>query len=783
MGNYERLKEAIKAVVKTNGKQEITGQVMQDALLAITSSFGQGALFAGIATPETNPLTPDQNVFYLASQSGVYPNFNSLSVNEDEIVVFSLSNGQWTKQLLSLGGGGSVTIVNEPDEEDLTTVPQTADKNVIRFKNRLYDEANASGKGYKILRKYWKEVNGVRKNILTQDMINDANTIYEIRYDFDLNGAEIQIKEGCVLNFVGGSLNNGTINFNNAKIISVGNNVLNDISLKGNYNGDFNVKWFNIDETKSCTLYLQNAINIIQGTKNTLYIPNGVYLLTPQENAGIKYHLLISDSITVIGEDKYKTILRRVLPDLSNPQQANYGDNNEYGHLIEIKSTPQSEKFNLYFKGMTLDGNQNWEHLKWGNLKDKLIHINGDRIVDRLDYINLNCINNASEACYNVAYRNNTVTRFINCTFKNNGGSSGNSGGDDVIYNNCEFINANIEHSWSPYGQDGTLIVENCSFKNRFDNFLSSNFQLDRPDTFSKNKKVLIRNNIFYIESQYYENYVQHFEKVGNKVIIVSQAELVNINNNYFYNVGFNTNYGGSIISEDIQYKFVKECNFYNNNIIGDSAIVLARETLIKFYNNTFSSIFIKNRANLYEYNNMILRTIKDASISSEFKVNLKKEQLYSIAIGVKEVKANLNVTVLIIRQSTGKTVFNKILPFSDNKKNIVNIKTLDDASAYIIRTIANIQTSLEITVHEDVYEGSDYLTTTCEGLTKYRDKEFFVWDGAKWVVVLNINNKIGETNQRPQNIPIGFQYYDTTLKKYIVWNGTEWTNMDGTTL
>ena len=28
-----------------------------------------------------------------------------------------------------------------------------------------------------------------------------------------------------------------------------------------------------------------------------------------------------------------------------------------------------------------------------------------------------------------------------------------------------------------------------------------------------------------------------------------------------------------------------------------------------------------------------------------------------------------------------------------------------------------------------------------------------------------------------------GYQFYDTTLKKYIVWNGTTWTNMDGSTL
>lgn len=283
MGNYEQLKEAIKAVIKTNGNQEITGQVMQDTLLAITSSFGQGALFAGIATPETNPLTPDQNVFYLASTSGVYPNFNGLSVADGEIVVFSLSAGQWVKQLLSLGGGGSVTTINEQDEEDLTTVPQTAEKNVIRFKNRAYDEANASGKGYKILRKYWKEVNGVRKNILTQDAINDANTIYEIRYDFDLNGDEIQIKEGCVLNFVGGSFRNGTITFNQTIIDATLYQIFYNVTTKGYSPSDCQVEWFGAkayNKLDTEFTYSSDAVqNALDSCFNNIYFNVGVYYI------------------------------------------------------------------------------------------------------------------------------------------------------------------------------------------------------------------------------------------------------------------------------------------------------------------------------------------------------------------------------------------------------------------------------------------------------------------------------------------------------------------------
>ncbi len=48
-----------------------------------------------------------------------------------------------------------------------------------------------------------------------------------------------------------------------------------------------------------------------------------------------------------------------------------------------------------------------------------------------------------------------------------------------------------------------------------------------------------------------------------------------------------------------------------------------------------------------------------------------------------------------------------------------------------------------------------------------------------------NVNpiRNTGTTAQRPTGVKEGYQYYDTTLKKYIVWNGTEWTNMDGTNL
>lgn len=50
------------------------------------------------------------------------------------------------------------------------------------------------------------------RNLLTPIMMNQPNTIYEIRYDFDLDGESIEIQEGTVLKFEGGILRNGKIN-------------------------------------------------------------------------------------------------------------------------------------------------------------------------------------------------------------------------------------------------------------------------------------------------------------------------------------------------------------------------------------------------------------------------------------------------------------------------------------------------------------------------------------------------------------------------------------------
>lgn len=141
MGNYEQLKQAVADVVKSNGNQEITGDILQNTLLTIISTVGSGATFAGIATPTTNPGTPDQNVFYIASEDGIYSNFGNV-VLENEVAIFTNGNGIWQK------GKTGIATYKQVSELEYKSIPSIIEiikpyNNWIRDKYNLgYCDAN-----------------------------------------------------------------------------------------------------------------------------------------------------------------------------------------------------------------------------------------------------------------------------------------------------------------------------------------------------------------------------------------------------------------------------------------------------------------------------------------------------------------------------------------------------------------------------------------------------------------------------------------------------------------
>ena len=87
MSNYNSLKTTIDANIKQNGRQEITGPILNSVLNQMVTTLGAGYQFAGVATTATNPGSPDAKVFYIANGKGKYEKFGGLEVTEDEVVV------------------------------------------------------------------------------------------------------------------------------------------------------------------------------------------------------------------------------------------------------------------------------------------------------------------------------------------------------------------------------------------------------------------------------------------------------------------------------------------------------------------------------------------------------------------------------------------------------------------------------------------------------------------------------------------------------------------------
>lgn len=101
MANYANIKATINAQIRQNGNEEITGPVLNSVLNAMVGSLGKGFTYMGLATPSTNPGTPDENVYYLAD-TGEYPYFNGAVVPSGMYGVFRY-NGTWTTELVSVG--------------------------------------------------------------------------------------------------------------------------------------------------------------------------------------------------------------------------------------------------------------------------------------------------------------------------------------------------------------------------------------------------------------------------------------------------------------------------------------------------------------------------------------------------------------------------------------------------------------------------------------------------------------------------------------------------------
>lgn len=249
----------------------------------------------------------------------------------------TLTEKEFLEQLVDATKGRYIVqgnITNAADEEDLTVEhSDLLGIDTLKLANR----DNTNGMGYVIL----------RKNKSFAEQVTKENTIYEIRYDFDLNGEDIQIKDGCVLNFVGGSLKGGSIQFN--ETLLTGNKILVECSCSGIIKNStltpnmFGAKQDGItDDVPS----IQQAIELLNNRGGgTCLFKKGTYLIgsinVKLPNCSQKGAIHIRPNISYIGEDN--TIIK--VKDNSDGFEGIFVGNDNY------------DSSNINFDNLTFDFN------------------------------------------------------------------------------------------------------------------------------------------------------------------------------------------------------------------------------------------------------------------------------------------------------------------------------------------------------------------------------------------------------------------------------------------
>ncbi len=166
MGIYEDLKAAIADVITTNGKNEITGAILNDVLQNIVSSIGEHATFAGIATPDVQPGTVDQNVFYLATIAGTYIYFDEIVVNSGEVAILTNKTGSWKKKFSGLA-----------TQEKLTELEKKVSNTII---DSEMSDTSENAVSNKVIKAYVDRVKGYIDDILGKNVTDAIDNINEI---------------------------------------------------------------------------------------------------------------------------------------------------------------------------------------------------------------------------------------------------------------------------------------------------------------------------------------------------------------------------------------------------------------------------------------------------------------------------------------------------------------------------------------------------------------------------------------------------------------------------
>lgn len=716
------------------------------------------------------------------------------------------------------------------DEEDLTQV-----NGALQLKDREVNVDNFQSKGYVLLRKNLvQQEDGSYKNILTSDMMNQPNTIYEIRYDFDLNGETIEIQEGCILKFEGGTFATGKIKGNSTQIIAKKESVFANVTITGTWeNAESYPEWFNAkgDGASDDRDAINNAVKV---SKKVVFDGSKTYALLAYKDdiiADKRSGIIVKDNTTLEGNQCTLKII-------------NYNN-------LGYNAICCYDVSNVSIRSFNIIGDRTKDTESSKNENGYGIGIHGSSNITISNCYTCNCM---GDGIYIASKNNNTGDEFNskhiivqNCKSENNYRNALSLiCCEDVKFYNSEFINEDyyatidLEPNHN-YESIKNVVFNSCIITNESK---TPSFMLDDTPDLSivevKIKNCTITGLVRILQKNGNSKFDLSYSDITDGSIRIDGIGTINVNNVHLskrkddYGISFDKNHTKGM-------KRVSYCNFNNVVIDCSNTLGIGSALPIGFLSGTveipntydktcFNNIEIINDNSdspirLYNYAELDESvSFKNVSINGIYRestignpMNLPSLDLMINSTCTSNIYERLGFFKGYIFNETTNARTIKLEPgwISDGCHYVRNVsesnKYIKIISSFVntfingfpasskelvlnptklIRIYVDNSTSfcnieLPIEVRNDINYNGQYVGQMWFDTVK---KTLFIWDGTKWSDVFGesfLNKKNGTTEERPDlnSTNEGFTFYDITLKKKILWNGTTWMNVDGTDL
>ena len=678
------------------------------------------------------------------------------------------------------------------------------------------------------------------RNILTSAMISQPNTIYEIRYDFDLNGETVQMNEGCTLRFEGGSLNNGILKCDNTIINNANFVVLNNCSFRGTISSEYvRPEWFGAigngiaDDSNAIISSINSGCDVLLTDNSTygfstfenVFNLNGQKLYS-KKKATFRY---LNNWIDYNNPNTaYKWIFRFIGNSFEiNNIRFDLGKE-EWVSRVEVSNEVYMNARNHSLANVTIRKSSNFKVCNC----DFIGGINSLDILNECSYFNVDSCTfskNTSDSLYVTDGSHNGIIQnchlsdngddgycvnvqdahyivghhitIINCTGSNCQGSLCiASGGRDISFINVngdclraapiriEYVNSDV------YGANlGRVTISGCSIKCKQDGFFSSG-PTDSKYIIPVN--VVIENCYFYSDTPL----TQTFHKANNHIISNCLFENISLYIIQSDNITFSNN--TIIAPNNITCEYSKEIKFlsnrfYNSGKIADK-ILEQRETddLLVRRNVNIKDSTVRFIGNQYAFNGELSEnqkyfhiTLDDycngidfCQIDTDVFQTRNNELLHISKEGIIDFSKCEVYNLLNI--NNGQLISDKLTHVISIKvdKELLNLfpwnrKYARAASVYERPKDFDIPSNYSNAIYCDNTNQCYYIYNSIKNKwDKLDTSKPFYTEGNERCAGLKIDRPTLTNKENDK----GYQYFDINLLKPIWWNCTSWIDSSG---